>query len=116
LYGGKVINNRGYSVSKTPGNLPSSAGAGAGLGTSGRIGASGGLGYTVRRAVPRSNGGGGIRSAVSGAIRSAGKSAGGSVSRSGGFSKPGSSSSSGGSKSSGAKATRTAKRKGGGGD
>lgn len=112
LYGGRVFNNRGYSVSKTPRNLPSSSGSSSGLGTGD------GLGYTVRRAVRRNDGGGGSR--VSGASRSRGSSR-NSVSRSGGFSRPGSSvGKSGGSSTGKSGASRSAKAKakpkGGGGD
>jgi len=116
LYGGKVVNNRGYSVSKTPGNLPSSSGFSGSLGTSSS--SNSGLGYTVRRAFRRNDGGGGGGSRVSGASRNSASSRSG-VSRSGGFRSSGSSgggSSSGGSSSGGAKAKAKAKPRGGGGN
>ena len=119
LYGGKVFNNRGYSVSRTPVNLPSSSGTGTSLGSSGSLATSGALGYTVRRAFRRNDNGGNGGSRVSGASRFSGNSR-SSVSRSGGFSQSGSSAgSSAGSSSGTSGATRSAKAKakpkGGGG-
>lgn len=109
LYGGRVINGRGYSTPRTatPRQQSSLSGVGSIAGPSS---GSNGLGYTVRRAVPRNDRGDRVGSAAARARRNSG-----SVSRSG-FSRPpsstsGASSSGGGSTRSG---TRTAKPRGGG--
>lgn len=105
LYGGRVINKRGYSVS-APGSSPTSGT----VSISERAGSSG-LGYTVRRAIARDGGGG---AGIFGGKRSNS----GGVSRIGGFkpSSVGGGSASGGSSSgSGGGTVRTAKPRGGGG-
>jgi hypothetical protein len=108
LYGGRVLNRRGYVRPGSGGDTPSSS-----LSINPRADSSG-LGYTLRRAVSRD--GGTIFGGGSGGVR--GKSGGSTaVSRSGGFSKPasaGGASSAGGSSSGGAK-VRAAKPRGGGG-
>jgi len=110
LYGGKVINGRGYSTPKVP--VPLDSSTSSGLSIQQRASA-GGFGYTVRRAAPK--GGIGGHSIFGGNKRS-----GGSVSRTGGFSKPGSSG--GGASGGGSSPVRsssssggTAKPRGGGG-
>jgi hypothetical protein len=120
LYGGKVIKGRGYSVNGRPANLPSSTSSSAfspgsvsisSRSSSAGSGDSGGLGYTVRRAIRRDGGGA--------KIGGAGRRSGGSVTRSGGFRAPGSagggaSSAGSSSSSSGGTAKAKAKPRGGG--